>query len=99
MRTTTATLDQNERKQFLEAFEENIELLLELLEAVRSESENIDDTMAAEFMTGLSQLVRVFRRSHRLQDHTAFGHSGMVTRSRGTSDSGVVSEFTAHESD
>lgn len=66
---SVATLDPNERKQFMEAFEENIELLLELLEAVRCESANIDDTMAAEFMTGISHLVRVFRRGHRLQEH------------------------------
>lgn len=96
---STAEVDQNEQKQFLEAFEENIELLLELLEAVRSESVNTDDTMAAEFMTGLSHLVRVFRRTHRLQARTALGQFGVAAWSRETNGPDDLAGFTVHETE
>ena len=61
-----AMLNPDERTQFVEAWEDNLDLLLDLVEAVRSESANVDDEPAAEFMTGVSQVIRAFRSSHRV---------------------------------
>lgn len=61
-----AMLNPEERTQFVEAFEDNLDLLLDLVETVRSESANVDDEPAAEFMTGVSQVIRAFRSSHRV---------------------------------
>ncbi len=59
-----AMLNPDERAQFVEAFEDNLDLLLDLVEAVRSESANAEDEQSAEFMTGVLQIVRAFRSSH-----------------------------------
>ena len=61
-----AMLSPDERTQFVEAFEDNLDLLLDIVEAVRSESANVDDEPAAEFMTGVSQVIRAFRSSHQV---------------------------------
>lgn len=62
-----AMLNPEERTQFVEAFEDNLDLMLDLVEAVRSESANVHDKPAAEFMTGVSQVIRAFRSSHRVR--------------------------------
>ena len=60
-----AMLNPDERTQFVEAFEDNLDLLLELVEAVRCESACADDKTAAEFMAGVSQIICAFRSCHR----------------------------------
>lgn len=65
MMEQNAMLNPDERTQFIEAFEDNLNLLLDLVEAVRCESANADDETAAEFMSGVSQIIRAFRSSHR----------------------------------
>lgn len=90
-------LNRDERKQFVEAFEENLDLLLDLIEVVGSESANADDILAAEFMTGLSHLVRVFRQSRQLRSHDALGQSSPATRPYDVSNSGDFPGFMLTE--
>ena len=59
-----AILNPDERTQFVEAFEDNLDLLLELVEAIRSESAGAGDETAAEFMAGVYQIICAFRSSH-----------------------------------
>lgn len=66
-------LNPDERTQFVEAFEDNLDLLLDLVEAVRCESANADDNAAAEFMTGVSQIIRAFRSVHRARGPSEVG--------------------------
>jgi hypothetical protein len=66
-----AKFSPDEWTQIVEAFEDNLDLLLDMMEAVRCESTNIDDIVAAEFMTGLTQIVLAFRRSHQFGEQRA----------------------------
>jgi hypothetical protein len=70
-----AMLNPDERAQFVEAFEDNLDLLLDLVEAVRSESANAEDEQSAEFMTGVLQIVRAFRSSHQAGGPNELAHT------------------------
>lgn len=95
MNLSDVTLNKDERLQFVEAFEENLDLVLDLLEAVRCESANIDDNTAAEFMYCISQIIRMFRRDHRPGgDHDALETTGCVRSPRW---SGTPGRFSQHE--
>lgn len=59
--------------QFVEAYEDNLDLLLDLVEVIRSESTNADDEKAAMFFTGLSQIVRAFRAMHGPEERITIG--------------------------
>ena len=59
-----AILNPDERTQFVEAFEDNLDLLVDLVEAVRCESASVGDKTAAEFMAGVSQIICAFRSNH-----------------------------------
>lgn len=48
--------------QFVEAFEDNLDHLLELADIIRIESEIVGDAGAADLMKGVSQIVTAFRR-------------------------------------
>ena len=64
MMQPNAMLNPDERTQFVEAFEDNLDLLVDLVEAVRCESASVGDKTAAEFMAGVSRIICAFRSSH-----------------------------------
>lgn len=55
-----AMLNPDERIQFVEAFHENLDLVLEILEAMRCESTNAADSTAAQFLGGMHQALYAF---------------------------------------
>ena len=77
-----AILNPDERTQFVEAFEDNLDLLLELVEAVRGESASAGDQTAAEFMTGVLLIICAFRSSHEAGEPHIVGDTDRL-RSRG----------------
>lgn len=94
MNLSDAKLSTDERRQFIEAFEENLDLVLELLEAVRCESANIDDNTAAEFLHCMSQIIRMFRRAHRPGGHhDVLETKGRVRSPRWADTPGEVSQY------
>ena len=80
-------LNPDERTQFVEAFEDNLDLLLDLVEAVRGESASAGDQTAAEFMTGVLLIICAFRSSHEAGEPQRVGDtdglwSGVPTQMR-----------------
>ena len=61
-----------------------------LTQAMSSSHGNWADSLAAEFMNGLSQVARVFQQLHRCQHHAAW-QDGITTRRPASSERGRLS--------
>ena len=64
MNTGTCSLSAPEQAQFREAFHDNLDLVLDILEAMRCESIFAADPTAALFLGGVQQALNAFGRSH-----------------------------------
>jgi hypothetical protein len=62
MQTDVYKLDAAERALFREAFEENLDLLLDILEAMQCESTHAADPTSAQFLGGVHQALHAFGR-------------------------------------
>lgn len=62
MTAGTDILDTAERAQFREAFHDNLDLILDMLEAMRCESTYAAEPTAALFLGGIQQALNAFGR-------------------------------------
>ena len=62
MESRTCDLDAGEQTQFREAFHDNLDLVLEVLEAMRCESNHASDPTSAMFLDGVHQALHAFGR-------------------------------------
>lgn len=62
MRAAANTLDAAEEAQFREAFHDNLDLVLDILEAMRCESTHAADPTSAIFLAGMHQALHAYGR-------------------------------------